>query len=103
MEMNEVLTTLEAISQRLIDEQELAALHVATDALKSRGAVRLQPASAGMRWSDEEDARLADAFDNGLAIDAIAVAHGRTKAAITLRLVKLGRIDGATVSLRRRG
>src|SRR5690349_7935781 len=103
MEMNEVITTLEAISQRLIDEQELAALHLATDALKTRPAVRQQPASAGARWTDEEDAQLAGEFDSGLPIAAIANAHGRSRSAITLRLVKLGRIDAATIQTRQRG
>jgi hypothetical protein len=101
MEMNEVISTLQAISARLIDEQELAALHAATDAVKA-GASKPRRASAGVRWTDEEDARLCNEFDGGQPVAAIADSHGRTKAAITLRLVKLGRIDPATVQTRTR-
>jgi hypothetical protein len=104
MEMNEVIATLETISARLIDEQELAALHAATDALKTGVPAKSPRAtSAGLRWTDEEDAQLGIAFDAGRTIASIAASHGRTKSAITLRLVKLGRIDPATVQPRSRG
>lgn len=59
--------------------------------------------SAGTPWSAEEDARLGQEFDGGMTIAQIALRHGRTSGAITARLVKLGRIDPATVKSRDRG
>ena len=60
-------------------------------------------ASAGTPWSADEDARLGQEFDAGMTIAQIALQHGRTSGAITSRLVKLGRIDPATVKSREHG
>lgn len=62
-----------------------------------------RPGSAGARWTEQEDALLCHAFDGGTPIGDIARQHGRTKGAITSRLVKLGRIDPDTVKTRERG
>lgn len=59
--------------------------------------------SAGAPWSAEEDARLSAEFDSGMTVSQIALQHGRSSGAITSRLVKLGRIDAATVKTRERG
>src|SRR5688500_10275639 len=59
--------------------------------------------SAGMPWNEEEDAQLSREFDAGLTTSQIALQHGRSSGAITSRLVKLGRIDPATVKSRDRG
>lgn len=59
--------------------------------------------SAGAPWSPEEDARLGAEFDSGMTVSQIALQHGRSSGAITSRLVKLGRIDAATVKTRERG
>src|SRR5881394_55061 len=61
-----------------------------------------RPAAAGVRWADDEDARLCRQFDDGLAISEIAAQHGRTRGAITSRLVKLGRLDAESVRPRER-
>ena len=61
-----------------------------------------RPAAAGVRWTDDEDARLCRQFDDGLAISEIAAQHGRTRGAITSRLVKLGRLDPESVRPRER-
>ncbi|HEX8412041.1 MAG TPA: hypothetical protein VF883_24540 [Thermoanaerobaculia bacterium] len=58
--------------------------------------------AAGSRWTEEEDALLAREFDSGTAIAEIARGHGRTPAAINLRLVKLGKIDAVLVTPRTR-
>jgi hypothetical protein len=58
--------------------------------------------SAGTPWSAEEDARLCREFGSGMTTAQIALQHGRTSGAITSRLVKLGRIDPATVKSRDR-
>ncbi|HET8797175.1 MAG TPA: hypothetical protein VFO89_05800 [Thermoanaerobaculia bacterium] len=62
-----------------------------------------RPIAAGARWTDEEDLRLAYEFDCGMPIRDIARLHGRTQGAITLRLVKLGRLQESAVPLRERG
>ncbi len=59
-------------------------------------------AAAGTPWSAEEDARLAREFDSGMTIAQMALQHGRSSGAISLRLVKLGRIDPVTVKTRER-
>src|SRR5690606_35956591 len=51
------------------------------------------PENAGKPWSDEEDKALAEAFDAGHAIPALAERHRRTRAAIQARLVRLGRME----------
>jgi hypothetical protein len=53
---------------------------------------------AGSRWSTEEEERLSGAFDAGKTIDALARAHGRTRAAIEARLVRLGKLDASAVT-----
>jgi hypothetical protein len=58
--------------------------------------------AAGARWTEEEDARVCAEFDAGMTVAQIALEHGRSSGGITLRLVKLGRIDPATVKLRDR-
>ena len=58
--------------------------------------------AAGARWTDEEDARVCAEFDAGMTVAQIALEHGRSSGGITLRLVKLGRIDPATVKVRDR-
>lgn len=60
-------------------------------------------AAAGSPWSEEEDARLFREHESGMTIAQIALAHGRSRSAINLRLVKLGRIDAAAVKARERG
>lgn len=52
------------------------------------------PANAGSPWSNEEDARLADAFDNGDTIATLVETHQRTRGSINSRLMKLGKITG---------
>jgi hypothetical protein len=60
-------------------------------------------AAAGSPWNADEETRLAEEFDAGMSIAQIALQHGRSSGAITSRLVKLGRIDPAAVTVRERG
>jgi len=60
------------------------------------------PGNTGLRWSAEEEARLAAAFDAGKNVDELARAHNRTRAGIEARLVKLGRLDESAVSVKLR-
>jgi hypothetical protein len=53
---------------------------------------------AGSRWSTEEEERLIAGFDAGATIEALARAHGRSRAGIEARLVRLGRLDASAVT-----
>ena len=64
-----------------------------------------KPAGTFVRWTPEEEERLAAGFDAGRTSAELAKLHDRSKAAIEARLLKLGKIDvsGLTVQLRYRG
>jgi hypothetical protein len=49
--------------------------------------------NARRSWSDGEQDRLRDEWDRGESLERIAAAHGRTRNAISSRLLKLGLID----------
>jgi hypothetical protein len=51
-----------------------------------------QPENAGRPWSEEEDGRLAQAFDSGKTTLQLAEEHKRSRIAIEARLVKLEKI-----------
>jgi len=53
---------------------------------------------SGSRWSPEEEQRLAAAFDAGRTVDELARAHGRSRAGIEARLVRLGKLDASAVT-----
>ena len=60
------------------------------------------PANTFVRWTSEEEARLAAGFDSGRTSAELAKLHNRTRAAIEARLLKMGKIDvsALTVQLR---
>ncbi|HJQ63800.1 MAG TPA: hypothetical protein VJ834_13160 [Burkholderiales bacterium] len=60
------------------------------------------PGNTGLRWSPEEEERLAAAFDAGRTVDELARAHNRTRAGIEARLVKLGKLDESAVTVQLR-
>lgn len=53
---------------------------------------KVLPARAGEPWKKHEDEELAAQYDNGMAIEEMAVKHGRTSGAIRSRLLRLGRM-----------
>lgn len=60
--------------------------------------------NAGRPWTEEEEARLARAFDAGTPIEALAQEHQRSRWAIEARLARLGKIPeppGARFPIRR--
>ena len=63
------------------------------------------PSSTFIRWTPEEEERLAAGFDTGKTSAELAKLHNRSRAAIEARLLKLGKIDvsALTVQLRYRG
>ena len=62
------------------------------------------PANTFVRWTPEEEERLAAGFDAGRTSAELAKLHNRSRAAIEARLLKLGKIDASalTVQLRYR-
>ena len=62
------------------------------------------PANTFVRWTPDEEARLAAGFDAGKTSAELAKMHDRSRAAIEARLLKLGKIDASalTVQLRYR-
>jgi hypothetical protein len=56
---------------------------------RERSSARL---NAGRPWTEEEEARLAQAFDAGTPIEALSQAHQRSRWAIEARLARLGKI-----------
>ena len=82
------------------DANTVDALHAGIDALRSS---RARPAAAGARWTDDEDAQLCREFDDGLAVAQLAELHNRSRTAVSLRLVKLGRLEADSVRARGRG
>lgn len=59
-------------------------------------------ANTFVRWTPEEEARLAAGFESGRTSAELAKLHNRTRAAIEARLLKMGKIDvsALTVQLR---
>lgn len=98
MQRDEVISILESLAHGQ-PAMVMEALTTATNLLRKN----TRPESAGRRWSDEEDALLCREFDEGRPVAELAQQHGRSRAAITLRLVKLGRLDGGMVTPRERG
>ena len=60
------------------------------------------PANPFVRWTSEDEERLAAAFDAGKTSAELAKMHNRSRAAIEARLLKMGKIDvsALTVQLR---
>jgi hypothetical protein len=116
MDRNQVITVLESLANGIdpasgaripIEEFHSAdtvrALFTATSLLKAPSERAARSPSAGSRWTAEEDERLASEFDGGMTVAQIALAHGRSASAISLRLVMLGRLDPDKVKARARG
>jgi hypothetical protein len=57
------------------------------------------PGNRGNPWTPEEEERLVSAFGAGMSIEEIVRSHDRSRAAIEARLVKLGRLDPAAVTV----
>lgn len=82
----------------LNNPQVVRALFVAAKALDQQAGKRDRPraaaaANAGKPWTEAQDQQLAAAFDAGTTLAELTRAHGRTRGAITSRLIRLGRIQ----------
>ncbi len=106
MDRQQVITVLESLangtdpstgaripSETFHSADTVRALFAAASLLKSARNGNTKFVAAGTPWSSEEDSRLTQEFENRMTIAQIALQHGRTSAAITSRLVKLGRIQ----------
>jgi hypothetical protein len=86
-------------AMRVVEGQATAP---ATSASTSASAPARRPAlpqsGSGSRWTGEEEQRLASAFDAGKTVDELARAHGRSRAGIEARLVRLGKMDASAVT-----
>lgn len=69
-----------------------AAIAALRPAAKTAPAGRAAAGNAGKSWSQDEDARLLQAFDAGESLEALARAHGRSRLGIEARLAKFGRL-----------
>ena len=80
-------------------EGAVAPPSTATASASTAGRRPVPPQSgSGSRWSSEEEQRLASAFDAGRTVDELARAHGRSRAGIEARLVRLGKMDASAVT-----
>jgi hypothetical protein len=73
----------------------IRALFLAAKALELQAGKRERPpserpANVGKAWTEEENQRLAAAFEAGACVADLAKTHQRTTGAITSRLIKLG-------------
>ncbi len=98
MQRDEVISILESLAHGQ-PPAVMEALMTATNVLRKNP----RPEAAGQRWTDEEDALLCREFDEGRPIGELAKQHGRSRGAITSRLVRLGRLDASAVTTRERG
>ncbi len=74
----------------------IRSLFVAVEALDRQRRSKKQnsgQSNAGNPWTNDEEERLINAFDSGMAVEDLARIHSRTSAAITARLQKLGRLE----------
>jgi hypothetical protein len=60
------------------------------------------PANTFVRWTAEEEERLAAGFDAGRSSAELAKLHNRSRAAIEARLLKLGKIDASALTVQLR-
>jgi hypothetical protein len=60
------------------------------------------PANTFVRWTPEEEERLAAGFDAGKTSAELAKLHNRSRAAIEARLLKLGKIDASALTVQLR-
>lgn len=98
MQRDEVISILESLAHGQ-PPAVMEALMTATNVLRKSP----RPEAAGQRWTEEEDVLLCREFDEGRPIAELAQRRGRSRGAITMRLVKLGRLDASTVATRERG
>ena len=60
------------------------------------------PANTFVRWTTEEEERLAAGFDAGRSSAELAKLHNRSRAAIEARLLKMGKIDASALTVQLR-
>jgi hypothetical protein len=91
-ETGEVLPQDSLLQRPVVIRALFCASQALTTVERKKKPADSQSGNAGNAWTEEEDRRLLDAFDQGAAVDQLAQAHGRSKGGIASRLVRLGRI-----------
>lgn len=86
--------TVRALYESIRIMQATQAAPAARDQNSASGASR-----RGNPWTPEEEESLASAFDAGKSVEEIVRGGTRSRAAIEARLVKLGRLDPAAVTV----
>jgi hypothetical protein len=84
-------------AMRVVEGQATAPTTSASTSASARRPA-LPQSGSGSRWTSEEEQRLASAFDAGRTVDELARAHGRSRAGIEARLVRLGKMDASAVT-----
>lgn len=92
-ETGEVLSTQSTLHNPSIIRALFLAAKALDSAEKRAERSKALPNNAGRPWSEDEDQQLLTLFDTDIPINDIAQKHGRTRGAITSRLVRLGRIQ----------
>jgi hypothetical protein len=113
MDRQQVITVLESLangtdpstgaripSETFHSAETVRALFAAASLLKNARNGNTKFVAAGTPWSSEEDSRLTQEFERRMTVAQIALQHGRTSAAITSRLVKLGKIQATPTPVR---
>ena len=86
--------TVRALYEAIRIMQATQSVPVVRDQRSASGANR-----RGNPWTPEEEESLASAFDAGKSVEEIVRGGMRSRAAIEARLVKLGRLDPAAVTV----
>ncbi len=78
----------------ILEEEVKQALSSALETIKSIQVSRMKlPANTGKAWTQDDDIKLAQEYDQGVKIEQIAKNFRRTNGSIRARLIKLGKIE----------
>ncbi|EON90475.1 hypothetical protein [Plesiomonas shigelloides] len=88
-----LFTTLDLVKNQAKPEKKAPKLKKTPEQKQAENIENGLPKNAGLPWTDEQRAYLAQQFSTGEEIKVLAEIHGRTKAAITAELKKQGLIE----------
>lgn len=88
----EVLSDESLYQQPEIKEALFSAKESLEATLKREMRKRALPERTGKPWDEQENSRLVKNYEQGIPIKELAVAHKRTKGAITSRLARNGKL-----------
>ncbi|KAB7702109.1 hypothetical protein GBN33_03060 [Plesiomonas shigelloides] len=88
-----LFTTLDLVKNQAKPEKKAPKVKKTPEQKQAENIENGLPKNAGLPWTDEQRAYLAQQFSTGEEIKVLAEIHGRTKAAITAELKKQGLIE----------